>query len=516
MSAFLQVRDLSIAMAERTALKWVVDGVSFTVEKGQTLSLLGESGSGKSLIASSIIQLLPRQARICENSSILLDQQSLLDLPEKSMQQLRGQTISLIFQDALSALNPVQTIGKQIEEALRLQGKQAACTYKERINTLLEEAELPSACSAYYPHQLSGGMQQRALIAIALAGDPELLLCDEPTTALDVTLQAQLLKHLKKLQRKRKLSILFITHHIKLAHSMADDAIILQNGKVVEKGLDCLKKPKHPYTQALLNAVENKTYQAVKKTRKSNQLAIEDLWVFVKNKTFGKPTPIVKGIDLTLKPGETLGIVGESGSGKTTLARALIGLMSANTEHFTWLGEKRTHLGPHEAQIIFQNPTTALNPKWTLEELLLEGIQANPEKYNKAEAQKQLIALLDTIEIPLSRRFDYPSQISGGQCQRIAIARALATGAKLLLCDEPTSALDVAMQERLIAWLLNKQQTLGLSIILITHDFALVRRTSHNVAVMQDGCIVEYGPTQAVLEKPQHRYTQTLLSSSWL
>lgn len=492
----------------------LVNNLSLSLHKGKTTALVGESGSGKSLTALAISQLLPHQTRVSKNSHIQLDELKLLEQSEHNMNSIRGKRIAMIFQDAMAALNPVLTVGKQIMECMphHLGLKKHLC--HQKMLDLLSEVGFkdPIQTTKSYPHQLSGGMRQRAMIALALAGDPDVLIADEPTTALDVTLQQQILALLKKLQQQRNIALLLITHDLRLVKQFADTVVVLYQGKVVEsaEAQAFFSAPQHAYSQQLLEAQLDDI--CPQQTPISETLlTVNHLKVHfpIKKGLLRRTVDVVKAVDdisFTLQKGQCIALVGESGSGKTTTGRALLDLITKTCGEITF-----THgFSREKHQIIFQDPYNSLNSRLTVRDILLEG----PLAHNKTLSDQELSGLLMRVGLKSEHLHRYPHQFSGGQRQRIGIARALALNPEFIILDEPTSALDVTTQAQILALLKSLQQQLGLSYLLITHDFHVVRSLADDILVMLQGKIVESGPASLVLLNPQHTYTKKLLSDA--
>lgn len=506
----------------------IIRALDFNIFPKQTLCLLGETGSGKSLTALSILRLLPPGVRLSKTSSILFEETELLNLSEIQMRKVRGKEIAMIFQEPMTSLNPVFTIGFQIEEVLKLHSDKRLGRKQLRFETfkLLEAVQMIDIERVYqaYPHQLSGGMKQRAMIAIALAGKPKLLIADEPTTALDVTIQAQILSLLKELQAKFNMSILFITHDLKIAAKMADQVIVLQHGNKVEEGTidSILTAPKHPYTQKLVSAAPKMEKTAVSPDSEII-LSVKDLEIYfpIKGGLFKRTIGYVKAVDninLTLKEGETLAIVGESGSGKSTLARGIMSLIKPNAGEVVLLNQNLSRLSTRqlrqkrdEFQMIFQDPFSAMDPRLRVKDIIEEGMLALKVGSDSAERLERIDYLLEQVGLLPEHKFRYPHQLSGGQRQRVCIARAMAVGPRLLVCDEPTSSLDVSVQAQIIDLFIELQTELEISFLFITHNISLVPAIAHQVAVMQAGKIVEYGSVNEVFTQPKHPYTRALL-----
>lgn len=525
----LQVKNLTVSFKESK----VVNDVSFDVYAGETFALVGESGSGKSITALSVLRLLPANARVSA-TEINLNNENLLSIPEVDFCKIRGKRIGLIFQDPMSSLNPVMTIGEQIAEVIQVHFSYSKAEIDRVVNELLQQVEIPEPERRIneYPHQLSGGQRQRVMIAIALAGKPELLIADEPTTALDVTIQAQILQLLKSIQKQTGMALWLISHDLALVSNMADRIAVMQQGKIVEmeSARQFFRQAQHPYSQKLLAALpamdscRNKEIKEVAE-QQSCLLKVENFKVYypIRKGFFKRVVDYVRAVDdvsFELQRGTTLALVGESGCGKTTLGKGLINLIPANAGHVLLDGIELTQLKGDllrqkrsEIQIVFQDPFSSMNPRMLVGEIIAEGIKALHPKIDSAKRQETVARLLQQVELPESAALRYPHEFSGGQRQRICIARALAVEPKLIICDEPTSALDVSVQAQLIKLLRDLQNNQGLSYLFITHDLAVVAEIADEVAVMYKGKIVEHGDVEQVLTQPKHQYTQKLLEA---
>ncbi len=526
MQTVLDVQALSVRTRKGED---ILNGVSFQLKKGEVFALVGESGSGKSMTALALMRLLP-EALCVQGGRVLLGQEDLLQLPEAQMQQVRGRRIAMIFQEPMSALNPVMRVGEQIAEVLRLhlglRGKQLV----KRVAALLKEVEIPDPEKRmhWYPHQFSGGQKQRVMIAMALACEPEILIADEPTTALDVSIQAQILRLLKTLQQKHAMSVLFITHDMGVVAEIADRVGVMYQGELVETApvKHFLTTPQHPYTQRLLhNALPVRVEKP--QPEKRALLAVENLkvWFPVKKKLFRRTvehTRAVDGVDFKIYPAETLALVGESGSGKSTLGMALLRLLPVTAGSIIYdqtdlakLNEKQMRAYRKDIQVIFQDPYAALNPRMTVGESIREGMVTLKVGPQEKQAQLARVAqLLEKVGLKAEHMHRYPHEFSGGQRQRIGIARALAVEPKLIVCDEITSALDVSVRAQILDLLNQLQSEAGVSYLFITHDLSILPRIAHRVAVMERGRIVEQGAVQQVLTAPEHAYTQKLLRAA--
>jgi len=522
----LEVSGLTVAFKNEK----VVNDISFDVYKGETFALVGESGSGKSITALSVLRLLPTNAKVSAKH-ILLDDQNLLRIAENDFCRIRGKRIGLIFQDPMSSLNPVMTIGEQIAEVIQVHFNFSKSEIKKVVFELLQQVEIPEPDRRIneYPHQLSGGQRQRVMIAIALAGKPDLLIADEPTTALDVTIQAQILQLLKSIQQKTGMALWLISHDLALVSNMADRIAVMQQGKIVETNntREFFKQAKHPYSLKLLAALPSMDSCIDKPAdqQQANLLQVEGFKVYYPiRKGFFKRivdhVRAVDGVSFQLQQGKTLALVGESGCGKTTLGKGLINLIPQTAGTVLFNGVKLSELDKaalrlkrSEIQIVFQDPFSSMNPRMLVGDIIAEGIKSLHPDIDSADRQQTVANLLQQVELPQSSAMRYPHEFSGGQRQRICIARALAVEPKLIICDEPTSALDVSVQAQIIELLKNLQQSKGISYLFITHDLAVVAEIADEVAVMHQGKIVEQGGVEQVLTSPVHAYTRKLLNA---
>jgi len=532
----LNIQNLSVSVNNTPLIKHI----NFSIKAGEIFALVGESGSGKSLTSLAIMRLLPEALNVT-SGSIHLNQQDLFLLPEYQMQKVRGKKVAMIFQEPMTSLNPVMKVGEQVAEVLRIHLKLGNKQAREKVVALFEEVGIPQAKERYdwYPHQLSGGQKQRVMIAMALACEPDLLIADEPTTALDVTIQAQVLQLLKGIRDKRGLSILFITHDMGVVNEMADQVAVMKQGEIVElaEKEHFFKAPVHNYTKQLLaDAVPKHSFKA--KVDSHSLLQLTDLKVHfpIKKGLFQRTVGYVKAVDgvtLNIKKGQTLALVGESGSGKSTIGQAILKLVDstsgsvnfANLTHqdsdselaidLTRLSERQMKPFRKKVQVIFQDPFSALNPRMTISEIIREGIVSlKVGSGKKADQDQRIEALLEQVGLLPEHKYRYPHEFSGGQRQRIGIARALAVEPELIICDEPTSALDVTVRAQVLRLLEDLQQTYQLSFLFITHDLSIIPAIAHEVAVMKEGKIVEQGSVEQVMKNPQHEYTQALLNSA--
>lgn len=526
----LTVKGLSVQVASGHKPVLAVDAVSFDVDPGETLALVGESGSGKTMLALAILRLLPPRASV-RSGQLFIGDKDVLGLQGEQLRALRGRQIAYISQETQNALNPVMTIGDQIKEVFANSGVPRRDRHARTLHSL-EEVGLSEAGRRMkaYPHQLSGGMKQRVAIAMALAGKPDILIADEPTTALDVTIQAQILTLLSELQSKSGLGIVFITHDLAVVQQIADRVAVMHRGKFVEceRVETLMKQPSHPYTRALLSAAKiskKEDTKAVKcppaeeNYKPEGLLVVKSLTVTFKLKHHlfsRKPQKAlgIRDVNFSLKKGSTLAIVGESGCGKSTLAKAIVGLVPVESGQVFY----RENLIPghqtfrKDVQLIFQNSYASLNPRMTIEKIVSEGIVAQGLA-SRLASKTRVSTLLRQVGLSdeIARR--YPAQLSGGQRQRVCIARALAVDPKLLICDEPTSALDVSIQAQILKLLTTLQIKLNLSLIVITHNFSVVSQLADEIIVMHRGNVVERGDSAKLLNGPQHPYTRMLLAS---
>ncbi|MDD5272229.1 MAG: dipeptide ABC transporter ATP-binding protein [Methylovulum sp.] len=506
----------------------VVDDISFVVYPGETFALVGESGSGKSITALSVLRLLPPNAQI--NAEVIaLQGENLLALPEMQLCKVRGRRIAYIFQDPMSALNPVMTIGQQIAEIITLHFVLAETALQQRVLELLRQVEIPNPEQRLnaFPHQLSGGQRQRVMIAMALAGQPDLLIADEPTTSLDVTIQAQILTLLKTIQQQTGMALWLISHDLALVSSIADRIAVMQHGKIVETGAgaDFFRHPKHPYTQKLLNALPSiASAKTPDDTLEATPLLqVKDFCCYypIRKGLFQRVADYVKAVDgvsFELAAGKTLALVGESGCGKTTLGKSLLNLLPHNGGQVFMDGVALHELGGEALrkqraamQMVFQDPFAAMNPRMLIGDIIAEGITALYPEVSGEERKYRVRQLLQQVGLPEESALRYPHEFSGGQRQRICIARALAVKPRLIVCDEPTSALDVSVQAQIIGLLKTLQREQGVNYLFITHDLAVVAEIADAVAVMYKGKIIEQGSAGQVLTQPQQDYTKQLL-----
>ena len=525
MTALLEVKDLRVRFRQDGAVTEAVKGVSFAVERGETGALVGESGSGKSVSALSTVSLLGDSAEI--SGSVTYDGQQMIGADESVLRQVRGNDISFIFQEPMTSLNPLHTIEKQLGESLALHQGLAGAAARARILELLEQVGIQDAETRIgsYPHQLSGGQRQRVMIAMALANEPDVLIADEPTTALDVTIQAQILDLLKELKDRLGMGLLFITHDLGIVRRIADRVCVMQHGEIVETGPtgEIFDTPRHPYTVKLLGAEPSGAPKPV--PEEAEVVAQTDnlkIWFPIQAGLLRRTVGHVKAVNdasLTVRAGETIGIVGESGSGKTTLALAIMRLITSEGQ-IVFMGQDVRKWSTRELrglrkdmQIVFQDPYGSLSPRMTCAQIISEGLGIH--KVDADRDPRELVReVMVEVGLDPATMDRYPHEFSGGQRQRIAIARAMVLRPRLLVLDEPTSALDMTVQVQIVDLLRNLQEKYGLAYIFISHDLKVVRAMSHRVMVMKRGDVIEAGEVDAVFDRPQHSYTQTLLQAA--
>jgi peptide/nickel transport system ATP-binding protein len=558
----LQINQLSIHFQSEGATLKAVDNNSFVLKNGETLGIVGESGSGKSITALSIMQLLPKVA-INPSGNILFQTQSteeapieLTKLSQKAIEKLRGAQIAMVFQEPMTSLNPVMSCGKQITEVIQQHQQKSFATAKQATLALFKKVKLPDVNRIFdaYPHQLSGGQKQRIMIAMALSCRPKLLIADEPTTALDVTVQKSILNLLNELKAAYQLSILFISHDLGLIHSIADRVLIMKKGKIVERGpvATIFENPQHPYTQGLLACrpsinqhlkrlpsveqfeagnnilIEKKAGIDNQKTAIYNEspiLTVENIstWYPVKKSFFGKTTQYIKAVDqvsFDIYKGEIFGLVGESGCGKSTLGRSLLGLETAKEGRILYKGKNLLTATKEEwttlrkkLQIIFQDPYSSLNPTQTVGDAIMEPMKVHRLWKNEKQYKEKAIELLETVGLEATHFMRFPHEFSGGQRQRVCIARALALQPEFLICDECVSSLDVSIQAQILNLLLDLREKFDLTYIFISHDLSVVQFISDRIMVMQSGKVVEIGAANEIYKNPQSAYTKSLIDA---
>jgi microcin C transport system ATP-binding protein len=525
----LQIKNLSVAFGAGEREVLAVDRVSFDINRGETVALVGESGSGKSVTALSIMKLLPYPPAHHPSGTIHFKGQELLALPEHEIRKVRGNDITIIFQEPLTSLNPLHTLEKQLTEIMLLHQGITGAAARARIVELLDQVGIPDPESRLgsYPHQLSGGQRQRVMIAMALANEPDLLIADEPTTALDVTVQAQILKLLKEIQGRAGMAMLFITHDLGIVRKIADRVCVMKEGQIVEQGpvKRVYETPEHPYTQALLEA-EPKPDPAPLKPHAPIVVETKDLKVWfpikrgVMRKTIGH-IKAVDGVDVRVRKGETLGVVGESGSGKTTLGLAILRLISSDGP-IVYMGHqlqglKFKEMRPfrRDMQIVFQDPYGSLSPRMSVSDIVEEGLWVHHPKLSVDEREQRVVRALTDVGLDPDTRFRYPHEFSGGQRQRIAVARAIVLEPTFVMLDEPTSALDMLIQSQIVDLLRDLQKQRDLTYLFISHDLRVVAALASRVVVMRGGKIVEEGPAEELFKNPKTPYTRALFAAAF-
>ncbi|AMD61606.1 ABC transporter ATP-binding protein [Agrobacterium pusense] len=525
----LSVRDLSVAFHQGGATSVAVDHVSFDLMSGEVVALVGESGSGKSVTANSILKLLPYPAASHPSGKILFDGKDMLTLPERSLRAVRGNDITMIFQEPMTSLNPLHTIERQIGEILELHQAITGSEARERTLELLRQVGIrePEKRLKAYPHELSGGQRQRVMIAMALANRPKLLIADEPTTALDVTVQAQILELLGDLKKQHGMSMLFITHDLGIVRKFADRVCVMTKGKIVETGTveQVFNDPQHAYTRHLL-AAEPKGEPPVSDSSKPVVMQGDDIkvWFPIKAGLMRRVVDHVKavdGIDITLRAGQTVGVVGESGSGKTTLGLALSRLI-ASEGRISFIGQSIDHYSyemmkplRNRLQVVFQDPYGSLSPRMSVGEIVAEGLKVHERSLSADERDTRVATALEEVGLDPATRWRYPHEFSGGQRQRIAIARAMVLKPRFVMLDEPTSALDMSVQAQVVDLLRDLQAKHELAYLFISHDLKVVKALANDLIVMRHGKVVESGPAAEIFASPQQDYTRALLAAAF-
>jgi microcin C transport system ATP-binding protein len=525
----LDVRDLSVAFRHRGGSSVAVDRISFDIKRGECVALVGESGSGKSVSALSVLKLLPYPAASHPSGSIRFRGRELLSLSEHDIRSIRGNDISIIFQEPMTSLNPLHTIEDQIVEILQLHGHVSTAAARARTLELLTQVGIPDPQTRLksYPHQLSGGQRQRVMIAMALANEPDLLIADEPTTALDVTVQAQILTLLAEIRARLGMSLLFITHDLGIVRRIADRVCVMNGGKIVEHGPveQVFTAPKHPYTKALL-AAEPKPDPAPPRPDAPVVMSADDLkvWFPIKRGFLRRTVGHVKAVDgvsLAVRKGETLGVVGESGSGKTTLGLALLRLISSDGP-IVFLGNNIQGLRfkqmlpfRRDMQIVFQDPFGALSPRMSIGDIVTEGLTVHQKSLSREEREERVVKALEDVGLDPDTRFRYPHEFSGGQRQRISIARAAVLEPNFVVLDEPTSALDMLFQAQMVDLLRELQRKRDLTYMFISHDLRVVASLASHLIVMRNGKVVEEGPAVALFKNPKSDYTRALFAAAF-
>ncbi|MSO67323.1 MAG: ABC transporter ATP-binding protein [Pseudolabrys sp.] len=525
----LSVRNLSVAFGAGHREVLAVNRVSFDIGKGETVALVGESGSGKSVTALSVMKLLPYPSAHHPSGTIVFKGQELLTMPENEIRRVRGNDITIIFQEPMTSLNPLHTIEKQIGEILLLHQGLTGQAARVRILKLLDQVGIPDPAGRLesYPHQLSGGQRQRVMIAMALANEPDLLIADEPTTALDVTVQAQILKLLKDTQTRLGMSMLFITHDLGIVRKLADKVCVMQQGKIVEQGAveRVFTAPEHSYTRALL-AAEPKPDPAPPKPNAPIVVSTDNLkvWFPIKRGVLRKVVGHIKavdGISIDIRKGETLGVVGESGSGKTTLGLAILRLISSNgpvvfmSQTIQGLKFKQMRPFRRDMQIVFQDPYGSLSPRMSVSDIIEEGLWVHHPHLSEEERERQVVAALTDVGLDVDTRFRYPHEFSGGQRQRIALARVLVLEPTFIVLDEPTSALDMLIQSQMVDLLRDLQKKRDLTYMFISHDLRVVAALASRLLVLRNGKMVEEGAAADLFKNPKSDYTRALFAAAF-
>ncbi|MBL1241044.1 MAG: ABC transporter ATP-binding protein [OCS116 cluster bacterium] len=528
----LDINNLSITFPTEAREIHAVRDISFKIRRGETLAIVGESGSGKSVTSMAIMQLLPPKATVYQpGSSIKFEGNEMINASEKFLMTQRGNHIAMIFQEPMTSLNPYLTIGRQMTEVLEIHKGLKGAEATKRSAELLELVGIKDALRRMktYPHEFSGGQLQRIMIAMALSNEPDLLIADEPTTALDVTIQAEVLELLKDLQKKMKMAILFITHDLGVAKHFSDNVCVMRQGEIVESGNidEVFANPQHEYTIKLLNSVPKGMKEKIETANDDTIISGKDIWVKypIKTNFWGdvvETFDAVKGISLDIKPGQTIGVVGESGSGKSTLGRAIVQLLNSegditfNGKPINGLTDKQMRPLRKDMQVVFQDPYGSLSPRLTVGEIVAEGLYVHKPEMSKAERFERVKEVLTEVELDPALTINrYPHEFSGGQRQRIAIARAIILEPKFILLDEPTSALDRSVQVTVVELLRKLQKKHILSYMFISHDLAVVKAMSDYVLVMKDGVVVEQGTAREIFENPQTDYCKRLINAAF-
>jgi microcin C transport system ATP-binding protein len=525
----LEVRNLSVAFGAGAREVLAVDRISFSIAKGEIVALVGESGSGKSVTALSVMKLLPYPSAHHPSGEIWFKGQELLQLPENEIRRVRGDDITIVFQEPMTSLNPLHTIEKQIAEIIQLHNPMSNGAARRRIVELLTQVGIPDPAARLqsYPHQLSGGQRQRVMIAMALANEPDLLIADEPTTALDVTVQAQILKLLKEQQQRLGMSMLFITHDLGIVRKLADRVCVMQHGKIVEQGPveQVFTRPAHPYTRALL-AAEPKPDPAPPRPDAPEIVRTDNLkvWFPIKRGVMRKVVGYIKAVDgvsVSLRKGETLGVVGESGSGKTTLGLAILRLISSEGR-IVFLGQslqglKFKQMRPirRDMQIVFQDPYGSLSPRMSVADIVAEGLEVQSPQLTRDARDASVVTALKDVGLDPETRFRYPHEFSGGQRQRIALARAVVLEPTFVVLDEPTSALDMLIQAQMVDLLRDLQKRRDLTYMFISHDLRVVAAMASRLLVLRNGKVVEEGAAADLFKAPQSDYTRALFAAAF-
>ncbi len=525
----LQIRGLDVNFTSGGGVTRAVKGASFNIERGKTMALVGESGSGKSVTALSILQLLPYPVASHPNGSILYEGEEMLGAPARRLREIRGNHISMIFQEPITSLNPLHSIGRQVAEAIMLHRKLPKAHAWRRAEELFELVALGDTAKRLkaFPHEFSGGQRQRVMIAMALACEPDLLIADEPTTALDVTVQAEILKLLDDLQTRLGMAMLMITHDLNIVRHMADEVCVMKDGEIVEAGptTQIFESPQHSYTQHLLAAEPKGDPLEVAETAKE-VIACDDLKVYfpikagVLRSTVGH-VKAVDGVTISVREGQTVGVVGESGSGKTTLAMALlrlersVGPIKFEGSEIQGLDIKQMRPLRQRMQIVFQDPYGSLSPRLSIGQIVEEGLKVHTPDMSREERRAIIGQTLEEVGLDPAVQDRYPHEFSGGQRQRVSIARALVLKPRLIVLDEPTSALDMSVQAQIIDLLRDLQRRHGLAYLFISHDLKVIRAISHDVVVLRAGKVMEQGPATQIFDAPRHDYTKALMAAAF-
>ncbi len=521
--ALLSVEDLKVYFHTRNGVVKAADGISFSVSRGETFAIIGESGSGKSVACYSLLGLIPKPPGKIESGTALFHDKDLLALNEGQLRKVRGKGISIIFQDPMTSLNPFLKIGEQLIEPLMLHTDMSRKQAWQKATELLEEVGIKDAQRRMnaWPFEFSGGMRQRVMIAMALITEPDIIIADEPTTALDVTVQAQILKLLKELQERRNIGIIFISHDLSVVADIADNIAVMQQGKIVEQGSrdSIFESASHPYTQKLLAAVPDSEKVPSTLDRNNPIVEVKDLCVYFGSEKHGSQVRAVDKVSLRVERGEILGLVGESGSGKSTLGRAILRLVNPSSGRIEFEGQDITHLKPAELkplrrhmQMIFQDPYASLNPRMTVYDTLAEPLLLH-NIASKKTLDSEVFKLMDSVGLARENVLRYPHEFSGGQRQRIAIGRAVATKPHFIVADEPVSALDVTIQAQILDLLLELVERFELTMLFVSHDLGVVRYLSDRILVMKHGEMVEAGTAHEIFSNPQQEYTRSLLEA---
>jgi len=527
--SLLSIRDLRVDFRQADKLTHAVRGVSFDIKRGETVALVGESGSGKSVTALSVLKLLPYPSAEHPSGEIWFKGENLIDEDERDLRRVRGNDITMVFQEPMSSLNPLHTVERQIGEILEIHRGMSGTAARKRVLELLTQVGIrdPETRLGSYPHQLSGGQRQRVMIAMALANEPDLLIADEPTTALDVTVQAQILKLLKDLQEQHGMAILLITHDLGIVRKVADRVCVMTQGEIVEQGPTekVYETPEHAYTKHLLAAEPKGEPPAADPTAPVVMEAGDlKVWFPIKRGLFKRTVGHIKavdGVDVTVREGQTLGVVGESGSGKTTLGLALLRMISSEGT-IVYLGQEidgysfgRMREMRDDLQIVFQDPYGSLSPRMSIAEIVGEGLKVHEAGLSYEERRRRVAQALSEVGIDPATMDRYPHEFSGGQRQRIAIARAMVLEPKFVMLDEPTSALDMSVQAQIVDLLRDLQKRHSLAYLFISHDLKVVRALANDVIVLRNGKVVEKGTAQKIFDHPETDYTKALMAAAF-